>query len=70
MVFFPQGNWEVTDEEEEDEQLRRISFLKQIIPSTRARLTVLSQSYQVQVIYTQKLHKLGKQFQVESSFVK
>ncbi|XP_063428791.1 gamma-tubulin complex component 3 homolog isoform X1 [Mytilus trossulus] len=41
-----EGNWEVTDEEEEDEQLRRISFLKQIIPSTRARLTVLSQSYQ------------------------
>ncbi|CAC5369535.1 TUBGCP3 [Mytilus coruscus] len=41
-----EGDWEVTDDEEEEEQLRRISFLKQIIPSTRARLTVLSQSYQ------------------------
>ena len=32
---------------EEEERRRRVDFLKTVIPSTRAKIAVLSQSYQV-----------------------
>lgn len=41
-----EGDWGVTQTEEDDERVRRIEFMKNIIPSTRAKLIVLSQSYQ------------------------
>lgn len=40
-----EGDWGVTEEMEEEERKRRIGFLKTVIPSTRPRLEVLSQSY-------------------------
>lgn len=45
-----QGDWALTAEYEEEEHIRRVEFLKNIIPSKRARFKVLSQSYQVGVI--------------------
>ena len=48
-MFF-QGQWGLTAADEEEESKRRVEFLKHVIPSTRAQLTVLAQSYQV--IYT------------------
>lgn len=41
-----QGEWAVTDAEEQEERERRVTFLRNIIPSTRAQMTVLAQSYQ------------------------
>ncbi|KAL8625039.1 hypothetical protein ACOMHN_012048 [Nucella lapillus] len=41
-----QGEWAVTEGEQRGEQERRASFLRSIIPSTRAQMTVLAQSYQ------------------------
>lgn len=40
------GEWELTEEIEREEQMRRHSFLAAIIPSTRAKLQVLSTAYQ------------------------
>lgn len=40
------GDWALTAEYEEEEHIRRVEFLKNIIPSKRARFKVLSQSYQ------------------------
>ncbi|XP_070173338.1 gamma-tubulin complex component 3-like isoform X2 [Littorina saxatilis] len=45
-----QGEWAVTEEQEQEEQERRRTFLKNIIPSTRAQMTVLAQSYQDMVL--------------------
>ena len=44
-----QGDWGLTEDHEEEEGRRRIEFLKNLIPSKRARFRVLSQSYQVQI---------------------
>ncbi|KAK3095374.1 hypothetical protein FSP39_013926 [Pinctada imbricata] len=41
-----EGDWGVTESHEEEEQRRRLEFLKNLIPSSRARFRVLSQSYQ------------------------
>ncbi|XP_076435742.1 gamma-tubulin complex component 3 homolog [Babylonia areolata] len=41
-----QGEWALTEEEEGAERDRRATFLRSIIPSTRAQMTVLAQSYQ------------------------
>lgn len=38
--------WGITEEMEEKERKRRVDFLKTVIPSTRAKLAVLAQSYQ------------------------
>ncbi|RUS81826.1 hypothetical protein EGW08_010418, partial [Elysia chlorotica] len=40
------GDWELTEEIEREEQKRRHAFLASIIPSTRAKLQVLSNAYQ------------------------
>ncbi|GFS13898.1 gamma-tubulin complex component [Elysia marginata] len=40
------GEWELTEEIEREEQSRRYAFLASIIPSTRAKLQVLSTAYQ------------------------
>ncbi|PVD18317.1 hypothetical protein C0Q70_20866 [Pomacea canaliculata] len=40
-----QGEWAVTDAEEQEEKERITTFLRNIIPSTRAQMTVLAQSY-------------------------
>lgn len=40
------GEWAVTEVEEHEERERRLAFLRSIIPSTRAQMTVLTQSYQ------------------------
>lgn len=42
-----QGDWGLTEEMEEEERKRRVEFLKSVIPTTRAKLTILAQSYQV-----------------------
>ncbi|XP_012945175.1 gamma-tubulin complex component 3 homolog [Aplysia californica] len=39
------GDWETTEEIEREEKSRRVSFLRGIIPSTRAKLQVLSTAY-------------------------
>ncbi|XP_041358285.1 gamma-tubulin complex component 3 homolog [Gigantopelta aegis] len=41
-----EGQWGLTSADEEEESKRRAEFLKHVIPSTRAQLTVLAQSYQ------------------------
>ncbi|XP_048249999.1 gamma-tubulin complex component 3 homolog [Haliotis rufescens] len=41
-----EGEWGVTEAEEMEEKQRQNDFLKNIIPSTRAQLIVLAQSYQ------------------------
>ncbi|KAL3847372.1 hypothetical protein ACJMK2_018287 [Sinanodonta woodiana] len=41
-----EGDWGLTQEMEEEERHRKIEFLKEIIPSTRAKLAILAQSYQ------------------------
>ncbi|XP_021351512.1 gamma-tubulin complex component 3-like [Mizuhopecten yessoensis] len=41
-----EGDWGLTEEEETEEQHRRMAFLKKIIPNSRAQFKVLSQSYQ------------------------
>ncbi|XP_059168560.1 gamma-tubulin complex component 3 homolog [Physella acuta] len=40
------GDWELTEEKEKEERNRRNIFLTSIIPSTRAKLQVLSTAYQ------------------------
>jgi hypothetical protein len=45
LIF--KGDWALTEEYEEEENIRRVEFLRNIIPSKRARFKVLSQSYQV-----------------------
>ena len=45
---FRQGEWGMTDwDEEEEERKRSVKFVDNIIPDTRAQLRVLSKSYQV-----------------------
>ncbi|WAR28061.1 GCP3-like protein [Mya arenaria] len=40
------GDWGITEAMEEEERARRVEFLKTVIPSTRAKMAVLAQSYQ------------------------
>ncbi|XP_074658179.1 gamma-tubulin complex component 3 homolog [Tubulanus polymorphus] len=41
-----QGQWGVTEDEEQIEQQRRLDFIQAVVYSTRARLRVLGQTYQ------------------------
>ncbi|XP_052801228.1 gamma-tubulin complex component 3 homolog isoform X1 [Mya arenaria] len=41
-----EGDWGITEAMEEEERARRVEFLKTVIPSTRAKMAVLAQSYQ------------------------
>ena len=49
LYSYLQGHWGLTEESEEEERRRRVDFLKTVIPSTRAKIAVLSQSYQVRL---------------------
>ena len=50
-VFFfstvGQGEWGMTEWDEEEERRRSVKFIDNVIPDTRAQLRVLSKSYQV-----------------------
>ena len=50
-MLFSQGEWGLTEEMEEEERRRRVDFLKTVIPSTRAKMAVLAQSYQVSTTF-------------------
>ena len=55
-VFFfstvGQGEWGMTEWDEEEERRRSVKFIDNVIPDTRAQLRVLSKSYQVGWEYT------------------
>ena len=42
-----QGEWGMTEWDEEEERRRSVKFIDNVIPDTRAQLRVLSKSYQV-----------------------
>ena len=46
---FEQGEWGLTEWDEEEERKRSVKFVDNIIPDTRAQLKVLSKSYQVRL---------------------
>jgi hypothetical protein len=46
-VQLVQGEWGLTEDEEEQEQARRQEFVASFIPTTRSQLRVLAESYQV-----------------------
>ena len=55
FFFFPtdgQGEWGMTEWDEEEERRRSVKFIDNVIPDTRAQLRVLSKSYQVGCEYT------------------
>lgn len=55
MFFFStvgQGEWGMTEWDEEEERRRSVKFIDDVIPDTRAQLRVLSKSYQVGWEYT------------------
>lgn len=47
-----QGEWGMTEWDEEEERRRSVKFIDNVIPDTRAQLRVLSKSYQVGCEYT------------------
>ena len=47
---FGQGEWGMTDWDEEEERKRSVKFVDNVIPDTRAQLRVLSKSYQVSYV--------------------
>lgn len=49
FLFFGQGEWGMTDWDEEEERRRSVKFVDNVIPDTRAQLKVLSNSYQVKL---------------------
>jgi len=49
FLLFGQGEWGMTDWDEEEERRRSVNFVDHVIPDTRAQLKVLSNSYQVKL---------------------
>ena len=47
---FGQGEWGMTDWDEEEERKRSVKFVDNVIPDTRAQLRALSKSYQVSYV--------------------
>jgi len=47
--WFGQGEWGMTEWDEEEERKRSVKFVDNVIPDTRAQLKVLSKSYQVKL---------------------
>lgn len=49
MFLIAQGEWGMTEWDEEEERKRSVKFVDIVIPDTRAQLKVLSKSYQVKL---------------------
>ena len=47
MLIYVQGDWGLTQQDEEDQRRRQAKFLREMIPTNRAQLKVLAKSYQV-----------------------
>ena len=47
-LFVPQGEWGMTELDEQEARKRSVKFVDCVIPDTRAQLKVLAKSYQVQ----------------------